>query len=202
MSNSSTTDELILHKRVLQNDPVAPVEVFKHYMDRLVDILGREASCNEDMAYDSAVDAVLAYLEEPGRYDPSKGRLVTYLIRVAKRRLLDRRRSATAQTRREQDFACSVELQARNPKEELEDTVDARFLLERLVDSGHLKIERDMRALKLILEDVRSTELLSEALGLGPLPKDEMQRKVKRHRDRLMKLLERFGRKEDSDDES
>jgi hypothetical protein len=68
-------DELALHERVLAGDAVTPVDVFHGLMDPLAEALRHDLRCTEDEAYDSSVDAVLAYLEEPERCDrqgPSK----------------------------------------------------------------------------------------------------------------------------------
>ncbi|WNG39630.1 sigma-70 family RNA polymerase sigma factor [Archangium violaceum] len=203
MRNPSPADELVLHQRVLEGDPVAPADVFMTYTERIVKILMRKLGCDEDAAHDSAVDAVWSYLEHPDRYDLSKGRgrLFPYLMQAARHRALDRLSSAASRARREQDFASVVEQQARTPKEVMEDSVEANLVLNLLVERGYLKNTRDWAALRLLVHGERSTERLAEALGLTSLSGDELKRAVKRHRDRLMKLLERFG-KEDPDDES
>jgi RNA polymerase sigma-70 factor (ECF subfamily) len=112
---------------------------------------------------------------------------------------MDRTRSSEARTRREQKFADVFELQARSPKEALEVSVEVRLALKRLDATGLGVAETAF--LRLVLMGERSTQALAEVLGLASLPEDEMRREVKRHRDRLMKLLGRLG-KEDSDVES
>jgi len=186
------TDELGLHERVLQHDPVAPSEVFRVFMDPILNILVRDLACDRWDAHDAAVEAVLAYLEQPDRYDPKKGRLLTYLAGAAKHRLVDHLRSAAAQARREQKFAELVELQARPPNERLEETVEARLAWERF--EKRMKSEEDRQAFRLILQGKQPAERFAEVFGLTSLPRDAMEREVKRNRDRLMKLLERFRR--------
>jgi RNA polymerase sigma-70 factor, ECF subfamily len=195
----SLVDELCLHERVLQGDPVAPADVFQTFIEPLLNILEREMACDPEEANVSAVDAVFSYLREPERYDHKRGRLSTYLTQAAKHRVRDHRRSASARARREQDFASVVELQATSPKEELERSVEVGLVLKRLEE--HVPEGRDREALRLLLWGERSSERWAEVLGLTSLPTDERRREVKRHRDRLMKFLERFG-KEDPDDES
>ena len=195
-------EERMLHEQVLGGSPLAPEAVFMAFMESLSDTVRREMRCDEDFAYDAMVDAVFAYLGRPERYEPEKGRLTTYLLKMAKNRVVDRYRAAEARTQRDQKYARHVELSARNPKEEMEDEVEARLALARLVEKGLLKNERDWAALRLILQGERSTEILAKALGLSELPPEERKKAVKRHRDRLMKLLERRGKKEKPDDES
>ncbi len=184
-------DELALHERVLAGDPVAPVDVFQGMMDPLAEALRRDLPCTEDEAYNSGVDAVLAYLEEPGRYDRSRGRLSTYLMNIAKKRAIDRLRSRSSAERRDDRYAAAVELRGSNPKDVMEAEVEAQELWQRVEEA--VPNERDRRVLKLILAGERSTAALAEALeitGLSPL---EQRRQVKQHRDRLLKVLERLG---------
>lgn len=194
MSFPSPEEEQALHERVLQKDPVVPADVYQAFMEPLLRVLPTELGCTREDAYDSAIDAVLSYLNNPERYDPHRARLSSYLTQSAKNRATDRRRSSEARTRREQEFATVVELRARSPKEDLEISVETRFLLERLDDSG-LDV-RDREFLRLILMGERDTYVLAKVLGVDSLPKKELQREVKRHRDRLMKWLERFGKED------
>jgi RNA polymerase sigma-70 factor (ECF subfamily) len=195
-----SADEVALHERVLAGDPVAPVDVFQGLMDPLAAVLRHDLPCTEDEAYDSGVDAVLAYLEEPARYDRNKGRLGTYLMDIAKKRAVDRLRSRQAAERRDDSFAATVELRRANPKELMEDEVEARELWQRVEEA--VPGERDRRVLKLILAGERSTAALGEALGINGLSPFEQRREVKQHRDRLLKVLERLGMRLGHDEDS
>lgn len=195
----SQADELELHERVLQRARVAPVDVFQTYMPLLLKTLMHKKTCDPEDAHDSAIDALIFYLRQPERYDPSRGRLSNYLMQIACKRAVDRHRSKAAQARREQGFADVVELQSTPPKEKLEQGMEVALVLKRL--ETHDISQRDQAALRLILQGERSTRRLAEVFGLDSRPEDEMRREVKRHRDRLMKFLERLG-KEDPDDES
>ncbi|QSQ14827.1 sigma-70 family RNA polymerase sigma factor [Myxococcus landrumensis] len=198
MRYPTRAEEEALHARVLKGraDPTAPAEVHRAFNGTLIHVLRQEVKCLMDEAVDSAVDAVLAYLAAPERFDARLSRLSTYLTRIAKRKALDRQRSRKNQDRRNQEYAGVVELVARAPNEEMEATVEARLLAERLEALGFSP--REQTILRLVLQGEGSTERLAEALGLGPMPEEERRRQVKRHRDRLMKRLERLGR-EDSD---
>ncbi|QRN97338.1 sigma-70 family RNA polymerase sigma factor [Archangium violaceum] len=200
MRNPPPEDERALHERVLQHDPVAPTDVFKTYMELIEKVL-RKMGVDEDAAHDSAVEVIWSYLDTPGRYDPGKKvSLFTYLKRAAIHRVVDKRRSADARARRTHEFVRSVEQGARTPNEVMEASVRSREAVDQL-EKGNYLTERDRAALRLILAGEVSTEEIAKALGLPPKPLAELRREVKRHKDRLMKLLERFG-KEDSDDES
>ncbi|MBI5481672.1 MAG: sigma-70 family RNA polymerase sigma factor [Deltaproteobacteria bacterium] len=191
MAFPAAAEELALHERVLASDPVAPVDVFQGLMDPLAEALRRDLPCTEDEAHDSGVDAVLAYLEEPGRYDRNRGRLSTYLMDIAKKRAIDRLRSRSAAVRRDDTYAAAVELRGPNPKDIMEAEVEAQELWQRVEEA--VPSERDRRVVKLILAGERSTAALAEALDISGLSPLEQRREVKQHRDRLLKVLERLG---------
>jgi RNA polymerase sigma-70 factor (ECF subfamily) len=192
-------EELALHERVLRRDPVASADVFRAFMDPIVAALSRKRGRPPDDVYDSAIDVLVSYLRNPERFIAQKGRLSTYLTQAARKRALDRHRSTEARRRREQEFGGVFELRARSPKESLEISVEARLAVGRLERS---KLpENDRALLRLVLQGERSTRAMAEAIGMGSLPEDDCKREVKRHRDRLMKRLARFG-KEGSDVES
>ncbi|ATB40439.1 hypothetical protein CYFUS_005888 [Cystobacter fuscus] len=192
-------DELELHRRALQRDPVILTDLFEFFAQQITRFLRDDLRCGKDAADDAIFDTLLAYVKQPDRYDPQKARLITYLTRAAKHQAWDRSRSEKSAARREREFGRAVELWRRTPKEEMENFVEAIRALDRLVERGHLKDERDVAFLRLFLSGERSTERLAEVLGLGSSPLEQKRRAVKRHRDRLMKILERFG-KEDPDE--
>ncbi|NTX01826.1 RNA polymerase sigma factor [Myxococcus sp. CA040A] len=195
MRYPSKAEEEALHAKILQKDVTAPAEVHRAFMDVIIHVLDREVPCrHREVAHDSAIDAVLHYLKAPERFDPHRGRLSTYLTQIAKKRALDRRRTLEKRELREQKYAGEFELVARSPKEALEATVEARLLMDRLESSG--LVPEEQAFLRLVLQGEGSTERLAVALGLGPLPEDERRRQVKRHRDRLMKRLQRLGRED------
>ncbi len=92
----SIAEQLVLHERVLAGDPVAPADVFGALLPPIVKALRASAQCTEDDARDSGVDAIYEYLEQPESYDRSHAQLLTFLIHIAKRRALDRLRSASS----------------------------------------------------------------------------------------------------------
>jgi len=200
MRNPSPEEEMVLHQRLLEHDPLAYFDVFSMYMERLAKKLGG-IGYDVDVARDAALDAVLAYRERPERYDPRKVHLFTYIMGVAKHKAVDRWRSVQAQAQRDKKQG-DVELLLRTPKdqvERMETYVRVRQLVD-LLEKGEVLNERDQAMLRLFLIGEGSTEEVAKVLRLPPMPKEDRQLEAKRHRDRLMKLLERFG-KEDSDDD-
>jgi RNA polymerase sigma-70 factor (ECF subfamily) len=202
MRNPSEEEEMVLHQRLLENDPLAYLDVFPMYMERLAKKL-EAIGYDVDVARDAALDAVLAYRKRPERYDPQKVHLFTYIMGVAKHKAVDRWRSVQAQAQREKKQG-DVELLLRTPKdqvERMETYVRVRQLVD-LLEKGEVLNERDKSMLRLFLIGESSTEEVAKVLGLPPMSKEDRQLEVKRHQDRLMKRLERKFRKEDSDDDS
>ncbi len=202
MRHQSPEDEMVLHQRLLEGDPLAYGEVFAMYMERLATKLER-IGYDVDVARDAALEAVLAYRAKPERYDPRKVHLFTYIMGVAKHKAVDRWRSLQAEGQREKKQG-DVELLRRTPKdsmEQMETYVRVRQLVDMLEEGGLLD-ERDQAVLRLFLIEEKSTDEVAKVLRLPPMSKEDRQREAKRHRDRLMKLLERFGKKEDPDDDS
>ncbi len=201
MRHRSPEEEMVLHQRLLERDPLAYGEVFSMYMERLATKL-KDLGYDVDVARDAALDAVEAYRKKPERYDPRKVHVFTYIMGVAKHKAVDRWRSIQAQGQREKKQG-DVELLRRTPKdsmEQMETYVRVRQLVDLLEEGGRLN-ERDRAILRLFLIGEGSTEEMAKVLSLPPMSKEDRQLEAKRHRDRLMKLLERFG-KEDSDDDS
>ncbi|GEN11427.1 NB-ARC domain-containing protein [Myxococcus fulvus] len=174
--------------------PVVVEDILRVSTPRIALYVRDRLKCDEEIAHDAAVDAVVSYLNNPDRYDPSKYDLDEYLSQAALHQARDRSRAAFAKSRREQQFASELELSLRDPREQMEQSVEANNALKKLVARGYLKDEKDMAALAMLLQGERSTERLAKALGLDALKQEQMRREVKRQRDRLMKILERFGR--------
>ncbi|WP_162159637.1 RNA polymerase sigma factor [Cystobacter fuscus] len=172
------------------------IDLLKAVARQIEGFVRHDLKCDEETAYDAVIDVLYAYVEAPGRYDPDRARLVTYLTKAAKHRVQDRLKSGASRAQREENFASVVELGQSAPKDILENFVEASRAVERL--EKRLS-ERDLAVVRLILSGESSTEALARALGLNPSSQEEMRREVKRHRDRLMKILERLG-KEDPDD--
>jgi RNA polymerase sigma-70 factor (ECF subfamily) len=82
----------------------------------------------------------------------------------------------------------------------MEEAIEAQDLWLKVEEE--VSSERDRRVLKLILSGERSTEALAEALELTDLPPGERRRKVKQHRDRLVKILKRLGEGLGHDDDA
>jgi RNA polymerase sigma-70 factor (ECF subfamily) len=193
MQFPSSEVEITLHQRVLAADPIAPADLCAHLVEPLISAIQHDLGCDAEYARDSAIDALFDYLNSPAAYKQEKGRLCTFLVQVAKHKAIDRIRARSAQARREREFGSLVEVREPAPNEQMERSAEAQELWQRIEQV--VQDDRDRLALALILDGERSTETIAEALGVQGLTTLERQREVKRHRDRLLKTLERLGGK-------
>jgi RNA polymerase sigma-70 factor (ECF subfamily) len=175
----------------VSGDAAASVDVFQEYVEPLAATLTRDLGCDQDDAHDSAIDAIFEYLGTPSSFQVGRGRLATFLSNIAKKRAIDRLRSRSAGSDRAERFAEAVELASPAPNEQMMAEVEARRIWA-IVESS-VSDRRDRNALQLILAGEGSTMALASVLGLATLSEVDRQREVKRHRDRLLKVLERLG---------
>ena len=194
-----------LHERMLGRDPTATYDVFETFMDPLVRGLKRYLGCTHDDANASAADAVFAYLRHPERFDARQSTLWNFLNQIARRRAHDSHRSRTARTKREKNPLTLVEVHPPAPKEGVEGFAIARQLLKRLeerIEKAGLP-QRDIAGIRVIVlhEGRVPAEEMAEALGLTHLPPGERLHEVRRHTERLRRLLRSLWM-EDSDVDS
>ena len=135
----------------------------------------------------------MSYLKHPQQYNPEKRGLFGYLVMSADGDL----RNALAKQRRRSDREISleeVELErvGGNREGENASNLDLSAMIGEIKNLFENPV--DQRVLELIVEGERSTNVFAEALGLSHLPVFERRREVKRHKDRIKKRLERYGR--------
>lgn len=115
-------------QRVAAGDGAAMRECIDAYSG-LVWALARRLSASPAEAEDGVQDVFISLWENAGRFDPEKGAEVTFVAMIARRRLIDRGRSAE---RRERLHAAKAELDA--PREDAPESVvdveDVRKALE------------------------------------------------------------------------
>jgi DNA-directed RNA polymerase specialized sigma24 family protein len=159
----------------------------------MVDALGYDFSCTVEEAHDSAVDALFVYIENPFKFKPWKGRLSSYLMSIAKRKLIDRYWARSAERQREECFLQSLAQGASNSNVEMDHEVEAEAAWKKLEQA--LPDKTDQQLLNLMLAGERSTRVFARLLGLTNLPQAQQRIIVKRHRDRLQQALKRLRRR-------
>ena len=193
-----------LHQRLVEGDPLAPSELVESFMGELVNRLsGRLRKTVDDvLVQDAVTDALLAYVQEPTKYDPTKSRLLSYLSMSAYGDYLNMVAREQRRTRRQVPIE-NVEqrLEAGNYwVEDVEETVLRK--LGTLTDEERSQIRmtiieqfpdpQDRKLLSLLLDGERNTAAYSTVLGIQESDPVEQRRIVKRNKDRLTKRLERL----------
>ncbi|MDQ3775290.1 MAG: hypothetical protein M3461_13535 [Pseudomonadota bacterium] len=186
-----------IHERLLAVDPVAPTELAEAVWKSLVKQLEKRHPRlrASDFLWDAASDALISYIKQPTQFDPAKRGLFGFLVMAAEGDL--RNALAKAARRKQREISIEdVELCHRWSEERLEapgsDTpLEAERMRRRI---GELfKDPRDREAVELLIEGERSTEAFAKAWGLERLPAKEQASQVKRHKDRIKKMLARHG---------
>lgn len=190
---------LSIHQRLLEGDPVAAAEIAELLLPLLVPYLKQKFASIDDphLVEDASHQALMGYILNPNRYDPTKSNLLTYIRLVAYRDLLNlvnsekRHRNVISIGEYVADDAQQSEYTIEIADEyELEADVIARVITDQRLRSW-IPDETDLRVIFLMMENVRETEAYVVLLGLTHLPVSEQEKIVKQHKDRLKKLLRR-----------
>jgi RNA polymerase sigma-70 factor (ECF subfamily) len=196
---------IALHQRLLAQDCTASNDLADAYLEQLVIWLREIAPLvAEEIHFEAAEDAVLALIRKPESYSPALQTLEVYLRMSARGDMLNL--LSKELRRKKHEVPCqSVELLPDGGKYLGRDDDPALPLglaeeqQNRTSDiPDHLRrelSETDLHALELILHKERRTAVFAELYGLLHLPAKEQERTVKRHKDRLKKILKRAGGK-------
>jgi RNA polymerase sigma-70 factor, ECF subfamily len=202
---STGQDAVELHQRLLVYDPTAANDLAEAYLERLVVWLAEtDSTVSSDIRLEAAEDAILALIRKPEAYLPELQTLEVYLRMSAKGDLSN----ILSKERRHHKTRVpwkSVELSANAGKylgREDDPALPLRLAEEEqrtssaIPDSIRRKLsDVDLRALELILHQERRYGVFARLYGLEDLPAKEQKRLVKRHKDRLKKVLRRAGGK-------
>jgi|SRR6185437_257193 len=182
-----------IHGRVIAGSRSASRDLFLEALRPIKAYLTKTYSglCDDDI-HDLATDAVLAYLQEPQRFDPVRASLWTYLCMTASSDAIDLLRKRRRQQELLENANQDVELCASNANDsvEWERSIDAERILKAHGDRLATN-EPERRILVLLMEGEKSTEAFAGALGLDPLQPTTVGM-VKQAKDRLLLRLRRL----------
>jgi RNA polymerase sigma-70 factor, ECF subfamily len=187
------------HQRLLNNDPIAPAQLAESVLQPLIEKLRRKypGLADQQMADDAATDAILNYVKEPAKYDPTKKALFGYLFMSANRDLLNYLAKKKRLTKKEISLE-SVEdaVSDGNYSREREPVInqdEKKEFLENVEKIVNEPVDKAM--VKLMFKGEKSTEVFAKLLEIENLSIEKQRHEVKRHKDRLMKKLERYRKK-------
>lgn len=185
-----------IHNRILQGDPTAPAELAEQALPLVQSHLNR---CpldvkDSDLIDNAAIDALMAYIKNPASFKQDKRRLLGYLNMSAEGDLRNSLAKANRQRKRERRDE-SVELRVlpgnrddADDEVDRENEVDVESTLNELFSDP-----RDRQMAELVIEGVRPTDAFAKILRIQHLEPDQKQKEVKRHKDRIKKILRRKG---------
>lgn len=184
-----------IHNALLRGEPTAPRDLVNACAPRLYPLLRRRfALLPREIVDDAVHDALLAVIKQPTLYDAWRGSLINLLVRIGSNKLCDQIRSL--KRRPEIAVGGTVELADLEAKHLVEsvDTGPEPDLLPPEVEAlltETLPDPRDRRVWGLVCEGRTSVDDFAAALELGDLPPDQRKTEVKRHRDRVVKKVQR-----------
>lgn len=184
-----------IHTRMLASDPIAPAELADEAMPLLekhLQIAFR--SRDEGLTCDAAIDAVISYIKNPAQYDGNSRSLLGYLKMAAEGDYKNALRKQSRLRSHEQSKD-PVELRVfpgnKDQEAEIVAGMDLGTALARL--DSLFSDETDRRIARLVLEEERSTDVFAEVLGISTASDAAKRQTVKRHKDRIKKVLLRRG---------
>ena len=189
----ATPADRALHARMLGGDPLATAEVAEQFLGPVLSNLKRRfPNLHDDQWRDeAAVDSIVAYFRQPGRYQPDKLGLAAYLTMSAAGDLKNKLAAERRRTAKLRETAVELLPENRNTFREQPQNENLPPLADWL--EGLFDDPADREAASLVLNGVRATERFAAVYGLTKLPIGEQRKRVKRHKDRLKKVLQRHG---------
>lgn len=192
MSNA-THEESLLFQRLVQREETASSELFSLFYDDFFKYFRKPFNnqLNEDDLKDLIADSFFKFIDQPNKYDPTKGSLKKYLQADVRGDILNQlKKKSIRYVELDDDFRNSMVR---------EDNPEIIFMNKELLEKVEAKLrdwfenEDDLKIAWNIVREVRETEHYSNILGLQNRPMNEQKKEVKRHKDRIKKQLERKG---------
>lgn len=189
-----------LHQELIGGDELAPSKIAELFLSRLAEALRRKFHNISDPHFvDLAVaDALLNYLSKPEKFDPTRGKLFTYLWIASQGDLLNRLHQERKHTSRTvTENVVEFEALAAVHGIEGENNPEANLLLSeevlRVTEQVHEIItdKQDQEIAALMLDGVRETTAYSQILGVTTKSREEQALLVKRAKDRIKIALRR-----------
>jgi RNA polymerase sigma-70 factor (ECF subfamily) len=193
---------LEIHQRLLADDVTAPAELAQVVLEEsVIEPLIRQLRRKfprlntPDLLYDSIIDALMNYIKRPSQFDPTKRSFLGFLVMAARMDLLNALRKK--QYWKKEISLGDVELPsgAGNiwvEEESLRDRFDSQKMWEEVCKL--FPELRDLEILKLIMAGEKKTEAFAKVLEIENRSPEEQRKEVKRHKDRIQKRLERYGK--------
>jgi RNA polymerase sigma-70 factor (ECF subfamily) len=189
----ASPEEIELHNLLLSKDETAFAKLCDKYLEPTIKALRqyyfRIHRIDDSLIPEIVIDSFYAYAENPKKYDPEKRSLAQFLKMDAAGDLINAWARRTRSMSKLTPIKDDLEADPLTPDGRLINAETAAILqaeLQRLFED-----ERDMEIADLILSKKRDTTAYAKILKIAHLPFEEQQQEVKRHKDRIKKVLDR-----------
>jgi RNA polymerase sigma-70 factor (ECF subfamily) len=191
-----------IHERLLADDVTAPAELAEAVLEEpvlqlLTQRLRRDfPKLNDpDLLYDSVISALMNYIKRPLQFDPTKRSFIGFLAMAARGDLINA-------LRQRRHWRKEISLEDVEILSEVGNNLVGgeichdRFDSQKMWEEVHKLFPepRDLEILKLIMAGEKKTEAFAKILGIENRSPEEQRLEVKRHKDRIQKRLERYGK--------
>lgn len=198
-----------LHKKILVGDVTANSEMAEIVLPILTKRLARifPAIFDDDLIDTAVTDALLSYIENPAQFQEKKKSLLSYLLMSARGDLLNTMKPSKLDENSAQLYE-DVEFGDSFTEESIEGhvafaNVDVEVEVENRMSSVHSRInelfpeQKDREFVVMMMNGVRDTEEFAKVLGIEQLNSSQQRDIVKRHKDRIKKVITRNINPED-----
>jgi RNA polymerase sigma-70 factor (ECF subfamily) len=185
-----------LHQCLLDGSPTATSEIAELFIHLLIKSLRGDFKQVRDphLVDMAAADALVNYFEHSEKFEPAKSSLFTYLRIRAKSYLLNSLgQSASAKKVVELGEAETVYKIAGEGEKHSEAAIVSHTFQAEIMQQvqKYITDPTDLRFVGLMIQGVRDTAEYAKVLGITDRPFAEQKRTVKRHKDRINKVIER-----------
>lgn len=200
--NKATPKEKLLISEMLGGDDLALSKLYTVHGDSIITSLKswypKVAQKDEALILEAVNEAFSGFFNNPATFNPEISSLKRFLEVAADRDLkniLNREKKHSLK----KDLPEDVELHEKlwNSTVSNSGSTDSGMIHKELIEitdnelAHHFKTDRDISLAKLVLQKARETEVYAEVLGIQNLSIDNQRDEVKRHKDRIKKVLER-----------
>lgn len=198
----ATQKELELHNSIINRNDVALLLLYDLYGAGIIRTLKswypKLAAKNDDSIPEAVNEAFLGYYNNPATFNSEINSLERFLEIAAERDLkniIEKEKKQKGRVNLPED----VELQDKYWNSIIKDTTapDQSIIhkeMMKILDKElnlHFKTNVDITLAKMVLSCERNAKLFAEVLGITELPVEQQEKEVKRHKDRIKKIIER-----------
>lgn len=190
---------IALHEELLAGHSIASAQIAELLLPKIYKALTRKFSnvYDEHLIQTAANNAILSYLKSPNKFDANRGSLINFVWLLAKRDLLNLL-STKENTSNKGEFVELDEAQTVYSNEAGQDETIEQFLVDEEQDHQTYKElyallpdQIDRTILELMMNGERKTDLFAAVLGISDETPEEQRICVKKHKDRIKKVIQR-----------